>query len=95
MFNLPHRHRRAGYFYRERYSVQGGEMRFQGDMLIELTHAELRDVERAVGPSLTLYRRVDAATAHRHVKRGYTHATGLWIDDGRIRYSGPDPMTLD
>lgn len=95
MMTLPRRHRRAGYFMRETFRVQDGEAVFHGDMLVELCYAELAAIERTLGPSLTRYKRIDASRAHNMVQRGYTHATGLWIDQGRIRYSGPDPMTME
>jgi hypothetical protein len=50
--------------------------------LVEATRVEIR-----TDPTL---RRVDGPTAHRWVKAGRLHETGLWVDDtGRIRYAKP------
>jgi hypothetical protein len=46
----------------------------------------------AVGVNAYTWRRIPADTAHRWVRNGNTHETGLWIDfDGRIRYAKADP----
>lgn len=36
-------------------------------------------------------RRVPASEAHAWVRSGKTHMTGLWIDNGKVRYAKPDP----
>lgn len=34
-----------------------------------------------------LYEHVSATVAHRWVKNGWTHNTGLYLENGRIRYA--------
>lgn len=90
MFKKPPR--RAGYFMRSRpiiANIQADKWpHYTPDELVELTHAELREVERFQGPCKPRYRRIDASRAHRHVRDGGLHHTGLWTDyDGRIRYA--------
>jgi hypothetical protein len=63
------------------------ELRHSHDTLIEVTPAELREDAAQHGPRLTYLRPCDAHRAHRWVKDGGHHATGLWTDNGRIRYA--------
>jgi hypothetical protein len=89
--------RRAGYFIRNRwyigrYNVMGQEGELEplprAGELVELTRAELREIEQTHGPVLPTYRRVPASYAHRWVRAGNIHHTGLYTDhDGRIRYA--------
>ncbi len=52
--------------------------------LVEMTATDL-DVIHAGGRKQE-YRLVSAIVAHRHVRQGGVHSTGLWVDDhGRIR----------
>lgn len=37
------------------------------------------------------YRPASREEAHRWVRQGNTHETGLWLDGGRIRYAPADP----
>lgn len=84
--------RRAGYFFRAKPSLSAARLGFHNpycpEELVELTGPELRTVERLQGPFLPRYKRIDASRAHRFVRNGGLHHTGLWIDcDGRIRYA--------
>lgn len=81
--------RRFGYFVRTRLFWNKGEERFESDggYLVELTAKDWREVQALQGPRLPRYRRVDATYAHDWVKRGYIHETGLYTEDGRIRYA--------
>lgn len=67
------------------------ETRPAGDqMLLDISAKELRESIAKWEPEGFGFLRVDGAYAHRWVKRGYTHATDLYIDhDGRVRKAGP------
>ena len=54
--------------------------------LREMSERELRDAIAAAPENVT-YERVPAYVAHRHVRGDGIHSTGLWIDNGRIRYA--------
>lgn len=70
------------------YCIRSGRYSQQ---LVEFdTVKEMRDTAEAWAPDFT-FRRVPAATAHDWVRKGRTHMTGLWLDDGRIRYAPADP----
>lgn len=62
-------------------------LRIKDAMLIEMTRAEYR---KRVAEHDDVYE-ISAAEAHRRVKDGDIHETGLWVDEGRIRYAKPDP----
>lgn len=58
-------------------------------ILIEGTRSE---IERLVGtdtddPSTNNHRIVSTEYAHRWIRNGDLHETGLWLDEGRIRRS--------
>ncbi len=83
--------RRAGYFIRQ--TLHTGDKEFFGGgyyrdhMLVELTHTELREINAAYGPPTVRYKPVHWTNAHDWVRRGRIHGTGLWTDNGRIRYA--------
>lgn len=56
--------------------------------LVEMTSTEWTKAARA-NPDLK-YSRVNTDTAHRWVKDGKEHETGLYVEDGRIRYAMED-----
>lgn len=58
----------------------------RGDCLVEF--ASTKELDKAQGGQ---YRRVPASYAHQWVKQGGHHETGLWTDNGRIRYAAADP----
>lgn len=74
-----------GRIYAIRTRSEGAE-----GMLCELTAQELRDeIAKAGGPSgWPRYQRVNGSQAHKWVRNGGYHETGLYIaDNGRIRYA--------
>lgn len=58
-------------------------------VLVEMTAQEHRDEEAKAAPTgWPKYYRVPAEKAHRWVKDGSHHETGLYLDDrGRVRYA--------
>lgn len=58
----------------------------------ELVEALKTDMKNVANPQLrSRHRRVSASEAHRYVKDGGHHETGLWVDDGKVRYAKADP----
>lgn len=62
--------------------------------LIEASRREIAEASQSAGVFVAGARKdgeliaVTAAAAHRWVKAGGLHATGLWVDDaGRVRYA--------
>lgn len=80
------------YAIQTRRYVHKGEVVYSSQTLHEFTRREWRDIEALQGPVLDRYRQVWASEAHKWVKTGGHHSTGLWTDDGRIRYAESDPM---
>lgn len=56
--------------------------------LVEMTSTEWTKAARA-NPDLK-YSRVNRATAEAWVRDGKEHETGLYIEDGRVRYALPE-----
>jgi len=59
---------------------------FATQQLFEMTAKELKAAEQTHNVTHTP---VSAAFAHRWVRNGGTHNTGLWLDDNRIRKATP------
>ena len=66
------------------------ELKFGSEILTEMTAKELKEAEARNDPQVT-YKRIDSVRARQMVKDGYTHETGLWVDDGKVRYAKADP----
>ncbi len=80
------------YAVQTRRYVARGEVQHSSSVLHEFTRREWRDIQAMQGPVLDRYDRVWGQEAHRWVKSGAQHSTGLWTDcDGRIRYAESDP----
>lgn len=64
------------------------------EMLVEFkTEKELNKAQHTVTDTEGGYKRykpLHYTAAHNWVKRGYIHETGLYIDEGRIRYAKED-----
>lgn len=75
------------YAVQTRRYVYKEEVVYSSQTLHEFTRREWRDIEALQGPVLDRYRQVGGHEAHRWVKSGAQHSTGLWTDDGRIRYA--------
>lgn len=58
--------------------------------LVEMTSQGWADVPRVNHDFYYLYRRVDARTARQWVRDGKEHETGLFIEDGKVRYALPE-----
>ncbi|MCO5730116.1 hypothetical protein [Rhizobium sp. SSA_523] len=65
--------------------------------LIEMTHREYlaaleHEFKTVSAPEpKTRHKRTTAEEARRYVKDGGHHETGLWVDDGKVRYAKADP----
>jgi hypothetical protein len=58
----------------------------RGDTLVEFKSRKEMDSQNG-----GQYRAVTADYAHTWVKRGGHHETGLYVDEGRVRYAPADP----
>jgi hypothetical protein len=83
--------RRYCYAIQQRVYLDKGEPRYTSGMLHEFTRAEWAEIQARQGPMLDHYDRVGGQEAHDWVRRDRPHSTGLYIDDGRIRYAASDP----
>lgn len=61
--------------------------------LVEMTSTEWTKAARRE-PDLK-FSRVNRATAEQWVRDGKEHETGLYIDDGKVRYAFPDSTIRD
>ena len=78
------------YVLRRRFDSHS--LRFIGDMLTEMSEKEFAALEESENP---MYFRVHFTKAHKMVRDGHIHETGLWIDENnRIRYAKSDPVGI-
>jgi hypothetical protein len=56
--------------------------------LVEIASPKEEQALRAAGYAL---RRVTKQEAHRYVRNDGHHETGLYVDDGKVRYAKADP----
>jgi hypothetical protein len=64
---------------------------FKSEKALNAANIEIPAREDEHGNGFWLYRPIHYTTAHKWVRDGYNHETGLYIDcDGRIRYAKED-----
>jgi hypothetical protein len=64
---------------------------FKSEKAFNAANREIPASEDEYGNGYWLYKAIHRTTAHKWVRDGYQHETGLFVDyDGRIRYAKED-----
>jgi hypothetical protein len=63
---------------------------FRSEKAMEQANRFVYESDDDGGNGFWLYKAIHRTTAHKWVRDGYNHETGLYIDDGRIRYAKED-----